>query len=356
MKLTRIHKFIEREFRVNFSSKSSKGWMMSPNECPWCGKGDEHLGIRFNTPTAKYNNHISFHCFKCDEKGGEFKLLRAIGQANIIKDGEYIDHSKKLEKRVVVMDVDHSKKINLKSPKRIAPIGFKRIDYCDYLDSRGFEPWQYELYNVGKTSLDYRLKDYVIFLIKEKGIIKGNVSRSIKSKEWIKSFNENVKTFNKKRPPGEKKKLKYLRYRNDEAEFDKLLMGIDEVNKGTKVAILVEGIMDKANVDKLLKLNLDSSVKCLCTFGKKISDEQILKLREWGLNISTIILIYDPDAVEDSKTEGYRLKQVFKKVLIGFTSENDPGDVDLEELNYIIDTAEPPLNFKINKIQKKKLR
>ena len=69
----------------------------------------------------------------------------------------------------------------------------------------------------------------------------------------------------------------------------------------------------------------------------------------------TIFLIYDPDAIEDSKNQGYKLSSYFKEVFIGFTDKNDPGDMDFEELSDIIDNAEPPLSFIINKVQKKKL-
>lgn len=355
MKLHRIHKSIEKLFKINYNQRSSKGWMMSSESCPFCGKADEHFGIRFNTPNGVYNNYISFHCVRCSERGGEFKLLREIDQLYILEHGDFIDHKKKLQKRIV-KGVAELKSIKIDSPVMEIPKGFKRIYRDEYLEGRGFEEWQFETYHIGKTSDDFRLDGYLIFLIMENGQCKGNVARSTKSKEEISAYNNKIKEYNLTRPEGSKKKSKWLRYRNDKAEFDKLLMGIDEVSAETKVVILVEGITDKANVDRLLRLNTSPKTKCLCTFGKSISDEQIAKIKSWGPDITNVILIYDPDAMEDAKGEGDRLGQVFKNTLIGFTRDNDPGDMDIEELCYIIDTAEPPLNFRVNKIQKKSLR
>jgi len=353
--LTRIHKHIIDTFSLDLSKKTDKGWLMSPDCCPWCGKDEDHFGIKLNyNRSAKYSNHISFHCFKCNEKGGEYKLLREIDQLHILKHGDYIDHSKGLERKSIISS--EAKKISSKSPNMSPPIGYRPIKSSEYLNSRGFEPWQYELYSVGVTKIDFKLKDYVIFLIKEGGVCKGNVSRSTRSTEWIKEYNRKVKEYNDNRPEGEKKRSKYLRYRNDKAEFDKLLMGIDEVTRDTKMVILVEGVMDKANVDKLLQLNRESKTKCLCTFGKKVSKEQIVKIKKWGVNIKTVILIYDPDAMEDSKEISYNLSKAFRNVLVGYTTDNDPGDMNLDELNRIIDNAESPLNFKLNKLQKRELK
>ncbi len=354
MRLHRIHKSIENLFKVSYEERSAKGWMTSPEACPFCGKTEDHFGIRFNTPSGSYNNYISFRCLRCEERGGEFKLLKAIDHLHILEHGEFIDHSKKLEKRVT-LPVANLNEIDVDSPVMPKPEGFRRIYEDKYLESRGFEDWQFETYCIGKTDKDFRLKGYLIFLIMENGKCKGNVSRSTKSKEWINEYNDKVREYNKNRKKGEKRKPKWLRYRNDDAEFDKLLMGIDEISEETVVVILVEGVTDKANVDRLLELNLSPKTKCVCTFGKSISDEQIAKLRKWGPNIKTTILIYDPDAMESAKGEGERLGQVFSNALIGFTRDNDPGDMDFDELMYIIDSSEPPLNFRVNKVQKKSL-
>lgn len=356
IELNHIHSFVIKEFSLELKKSSAKGWIMSSKSCPFCGKADNHFGIRLNQPkgTYKRSNFISFHCVKCEERGGEYKLLREIGKLEILE-GRRVNLKKPLQKKVVKATEEFSK-LDLISPNFDPPIGFRRIQKSDYLDSRGFEPWQYDYYSVGITVLEPKMKDYVIFLIKEDGEIKGSVARTTRSKEWIQDYDEKVKKFNDNRLEGEKKKNKWLRWRNDEAEFNKLLMGLDEITDEVVFVILVEGVMDKANVDKLLRLNKVKKVKCLCTFGKKISDEQIAKLRQRGKNIETILLIYDPDALEDSKGEGWRLQQHYKNVLIGYTRENDPGDMDLLELNYIIDSAEPPLRFKMNKVQKRQLK
>mgnify|MGYP000900956750 CR=1 FL=1 len=49
--------------------------------------------------------------------------------------------------------------------------------------------------------------------------------------------------------------------------------------KSKKELIIVEGITSKLRVDCELKLYKQDNLKCVCTFGKKITDTQIIKIK-----------------------------------------------------------------------------
>jgi hypothetical protein len=95
-------------------------------------------------------------------------------------------------------------------------------------------------------------------------------------------------------------------------------------------------------------------IKCVATFGKKISVFQIKRILDKG--IENIILLYDPDAVNASKNYSMELDKYFN-VRVGHIKnvEEDPGDLSLEELELVLNNLENPLEFKMNKLQKKSL-
>jgi len=117
--------------------------------------------------------------------------------------------------------------------------------------------------------------------------------------------------------------------------------------------ILVEGVTDKANVDKLLRLDKSDKLKCLCTFGKKISESQIRKLKTKG--ISKVILMYDPDAIDESKKYSIELELWDIRVKVGYLPDKDPGDLNREELTTVLSQTQTPNQFASSKMQKRKL-
>jgi DNA primase len=330
---------VAEAFNLNLRNKSPKGWIYG-GTCPFCNRSDK-FGIKLNYERGKYRNHVSFNCFhgSCQEKGSEFKLLKEVGLLHLISDGEFIGEKDKLEQLTFISEeVD----IDDEVPTKHKPFGYRRVDSDPYLNGRGFKPWQYQTYNVGRTKMYDPLKDYVIFLIEEDGENKGYVARLTWSKEKIKQQEDLGRLV--------------LRYKNEGGvDFGKLLFGIDEiVSEVTKRVILVEGVTDKANVDKLLRLNLNEKTKCCCSFGKKISEEQIFKL--WKKGVEQIVVLYDPDAVDASKQYSYQLKLWFNNVKVGYIHSNDPGDVDRKELLEVLKNAETPGTFDVMRVQKFNLK
>lgn len=345
-KLTRIHKKVCEIFNVDPQNTTPKGWMLSPKECPFCGKPDRHFGIKLNYKrSGKYKNHLVYNCFKCQEHGADFLLFKKLDMLSFIQDGDFIKQDKiQLENRIKAHREEVKSGVDLTTLTKIKPLGYKRVFDDPYLNSRGFEPWQYELYNVGRTRLVNKLKDYIIILVEENGENKGYLARHKWDKEKIKAHEKKTgKTI--------------IRYANEGGvDFEKLLLGIGEVVEGTHTVILVEGAFDKFNVDKQLSLNESDDIKCCCTFGKKMSAAQIEKLRLKG--VENIFLLYDNDAVNESKRYSDDLMSAFNKVKVCFIrSDNnrDAGDFDFEELMDILETAQDPINFQMSKLQKRNL-
>lgn len=342
MTRTRVQQKIYELFDLNEKHISPKGWITSPKECPWCGKDNHHFGIKFSKRTAKHSNEASFHCFKCEVKGGEFLLFKQLDMLTFLRQGDYIKQDKALEKKIDTRlwskDEDE---LELDVITRHKPLGFRRIKTDEYLTSRGFELWQFSEYEIGRTRLSLKLRDYIIFLINEGGENKGYVARIAWDKKKIDSYEK-------------KTGKRVVRYRNEGGvDFAKLLFGIDELDARTLTVILVEGVTDKANVDRLLnRINLRDRIKCCCTFGKKISDEQAEKLYRKG--IKNIVFLYDPDAIKASKQYSIKLKSRFN-VLVGFLRDKDPGDLSLEEFENVMEGLEDPINFSVNRVQKRKL-
>lgn len=344
MRTTLQNKIIDL-FQINSRRRSPKGWYEA--DCPFCKK-EEHLGVNLGELSeGKYKDRISFRCVKCGEKGGLIKLLKQIGKEDLLEGYVSVDATKLLEKKIGVVE----EKEDLSVPNKKPPIGWKRMLDNEYLNERGFEPWQYELYPVGMTKLFPRLKGYIVFLVEEEGNNKGYIARSTKTKEEIKRINDKIKEYNKTADK-DYRKMKYLRYQNEGGvDFDKLLFGLDEITEETHTAIIVEGITDKSNVDRKLQLNISPEMKCCVSFGKALSPRQITKLKEKG--ISSVILLYDPDAINDSKEYGAKLESEFNSTKIGFLKDKDPGDLSLDEILNVFENLEAPINFFTRKVQKK---
>lgn len=314
-------------------------------DCPFCKK-EQHLYVQRKTHKVNsrgQNMSYMWECKKCNESGMIFRLLRELGRLDIIQFKPSIN-ANKVEKKIDILK--EGEELNLDTPKKSKPLGFKFTKNHPYLIDRGFSEEQHEFFSVGTTSLLKSLKDYVIFLILEEGICKGYVARSTWSNEEIKAFNEKAKV---NRTP------KHLRYNNSvNTDFALLLFGYDEIIPNvTKTVILVEGVTDKANVDRLLNLYQRDDIKCCATFGKKCSDAQIAKLQKKG--IDNVILLYDPDAIENSKSYSVKIAKYFT-VQVGYLSgDKDPGCLNSDELYLILSRLESPLSFKISKVAKKGL-
>lgn len=298
--------------------------------CPACGKRE--FGV-------KLSEHHLFNCYrkkKCGITGNIFSLLRFINKQSIIYNKEEKDNKTfgeiKLKKK-------EKKQLDFFLPDIELPIGFKKVKHHFYLEQRGFI--YYDKYNPGITKLESKYDNgYIIFPIYQDNGLKATIGRSFLSKEDIE----------KKENDG----IRILRYINSSSDFGKLLLGIEDIKDNTNTIILVEGIFDKFNVDKVLNLENSDDIKCICTFGAKISDEQLYRLIEKS-NIETIILLFDNDVIDKIKSSSFKLEPFFD-VLIGFSKYGDPGEMNLKQFKETFRKLESPTMFSINKINKKILR
>lgn len=319
----------------NLVKTGNKGWLFAPNlECPYC-RHRNHISFILSDSIS------SFNCRHCYAKGTLFKLFKQLNRLDLISPFFKV-YKNKIENKFL----KEEEEISLETLDKKLPYGFIRIYEDDYLTKeRGFTKEHYNTYIIGISEKHHILKqDYIIFIVTEDNIPKGYVVRSRKSKKEIEKINEQRKELGLP---------KYLRWKNSDADFSKLIFGIDEIKVGiTHTMILVEGITSKANVDKLLNLFNNEEVKCGATFGKILQPIQILKLKQKG--IVNIIILYDPDAVDYSKEYSLKAERYFN-VKVGFLKEKDPGDLNEEELAEVLHNLQNPLQFGISKLNKKTL-
>lgn len=284
-------------------------------DCPFCG------GSEFGISTKE--NHL-FGCFrkkKCGVTGNIFTLLKKIGRQDLFQQ-EVVRLQDKLEFELTGEKYSENIDYDLNLPTIRPPLGFRRIFENSYLQERGFD--SFHKYEVGITTIERSYKDRVIFLIRENGEVKGFLGRGVRN---------DVKP----------------KYKNSSSDFAKLLLGIEEVDEETSILILVEGLLDKENVDKQLKLDEQSEIKCCCTFGAKISIFQILKMKMCG--IKNIILFYENDVIGKIQNYAFGLEQEFEKVSIVLPPQDkDPGSMNLEELQQSLRSPFTPIDFFRKKI------
>ena len=331
-------KFVNKDKMIsefNLRYFGAKRWMHSESlPCPFCGKKDK-FGVMFTE-----SNRGVYHCFKCDKKGSIRSLLEKIGRQDLIVSNDDSNYE-------VRSEVDATLKFSDKKDEDISceeikvPLAFKPLEKDDYLDNRGWVSWQYHMYHAG-TSLDPRLKNKIVFLLYEDGKVIGYLARSRYSKEWHK---ENLRKFK------EGKASLCLRYDNSRAtKFERVVGGIDEVEEGkTETVILVEGIMDKANTDKVLHLNESPSVKCCFTFGCKLSRAQMEKLYRKG--IKTVILMYDPGTIQQVKSASIMLSKKFNIFISELKGDKDPGEMNIDDFENAFSHMFTPLQYYANRLQ-----
>jgi len=323
---------IQKEHIDNFfklKKTGNKGWYST--KCPYCGKED-HLGINFGGRAG------SFNCFKCGEHGNLYKLLKYIGKQDLIDELGGIDVEIKLEKKLKRIEDEEFKFEIMHKAKK--PLGFKRIYEHKYItDIRGIDKKVFEVHKIGTTSIYTKLKNYLIFLLELDN----------EPVAWIARTTLLNKQIEKKE---QKTGKKYRRYLNSPgADFSKYLFGINELDNVDTV-IITEGIFDKLKVDTHLQLFYDNELKSVACFGKKISKSQIYLLQQ--KNVKSVILLYDRDAIKESKNYSVELQKYFN-VKVALSTAKDPGDMTLEQLLQTLDKLYEPEEFFYETINKKKL-
>lgn len=290
--------------------------------CPYCGHDEFGISLA--------DNH-AWNCFrksKCGESGNIYTLLKKLGKAREFLSEYEIDVFEKLEssfnKDVEVLD--------LELPEIQPPILWKRVFDDPYLRERGFVDYQFDKFEVGRSKLN---KDYVTFLVRKSNKIVGYVGRSERSKKWIDDFNERQENIGSK--------LVYLRYKNSTTDFTRTLFGYDEIISGvTTDVILVEGIFSKTKTDLNLSLDAFDEMKCVATFGVKLSPHQIELLKIKG--VKTLWFWFEADVLEKIKdivTEA----ALYFHVRVSYLNGKDPNDIGSEEAMELLTKSRDWFNF-----------
>lgn len=298
--------------------------------CPQCGENTFTLSLEENHKCGCNRKR------KCGYVSNIFGLAKLLGKLHLLNIEGEVGKVEKLENKILTKI---ESELDLSLPTATMPVGWQRIYENEYLESRGFDA--FNKFKVGVTNIDPRFKkNYVVFAIEQGGELKGYIGRHIWDKDKINAENE----LRKKRDEPE-----ILRYRNSDTDFSKLLMGYDEIVEGvTKTIIVVEGLFDKTNTDKLLNLDSQQEIKCNATFKCDISPEQILLWKKKG--IETLILFYDPDVIKQIKRVA-SLVDIHFKVLIAFNEQgDDPGAITKEQLEIVLKNIKSVEDFFINKI------
>lgn len=285
-------------------------------DCIFCGK-ESHMYVNKETQL--------FDCKKCGEHGNIYKILKQLDKTYLLEGStvevrETIQSIRKLISESLEEELETLKDLPIVN----LPAGWKiPLTSTKYLLSRGITSEDCKRYKIGTTNLYHKYKDYVLIPIYDNKKIRGFVGR-----------------YGSKIVPKGK-----LRYNNSAGtKFSELLFGYDEITNKTLTVILVEGIFDKIKVDKVLRLNDGDEIKCVCTFGKKISKEQIKKIILKG--VTNVVLLYDFDAIKDIKKYGLELEYNFFTSIIYTSDKKDIDEyTDDEEALKVFMNLKKPRDF-----------
>lgn len=330
MKLT-LEKLLDLlpDFKLDHRGKNLIG------PCPMC---------KYNEFGISLEDGHKFGCYrkaKCGFNGNIFVLLKYLGKLEEVVQEKFKNLPEKIITAQKFEDFE-----DLEIENVDPPMGWRRVYDLPYLNDRGFTEQDYHDYPVGITKLDPRLKNhYTIFLTEQEGGLKGWVARRMQPKEEIEAMNL-VRKVNKQ--------PLIKRYLNSFSDFAKMCYGIDGVNESTTTLIIVEGIFDKKNTDKLMQLQHQDAIKCVATYKAAISNEQIALIMKHGPNIRDIILLYDSDVIKSIKHSMSILQQYYS-VLVGYHATKDPGDMNNDDLCQVLETLQSPIEFKSFKLEVNKL-
>jgi len=323
----------------NLKPFGQKGWYRSNSFiCPNCGQSDE-FAVLF------VPNGGIVHCLHgktCNNyKTSLHNYLKVIGKADLV------NYEKSIELSAFPSFYEEIEVIegNMPLVKKNLPIAFKRINFDSYLKDRNFLPEHYEIFEVGETRLHPSLKGYNIFqFFNRQNECVAWMARSKQDKKW---HDENLKKYK-----AGKCDLK-LRYQNSpNTDFSRVLGGESEITGIVDTLILVEGIMDKVNVDKQLGLlDKSSEIKCCFTFGNVVSDDQIDIIKQYK-NIKNIYLLYDEGTINQSKHYGLMLSNICRNVNVCEIKQKnlDPGEMTTDQLIKTLERSVNSVSFNFEKI------
>lgn len=335
--------FIISELSGELNAKrDGSGKNLIAEKCPFCGK-EKKYGIYIGKETERKKPFVS-HCFSCGYSTYTLEqLLNAVGRPDLIA----------LPTTNLEVQLDADLLFPLDEEEIDDSLGvvdlpeFSRRNFTNrYLKTRGFTFDDYEYFPVYTTwGLNRKYDDYVIFPVIDGGDIVGYVARHTSPKEEIERHNREVRY---------KGGYRIMRFKNSvENEFTKLLYNYDAILEGkTDTAVIVEGIFDVIALTRKLDLyDKNHLIAIVATFGKKISLQQIYKLQIKG--IRTIILGYDPDAVEATQKAANELNKYFSVFIADIPdTKKDWEDLNFEEIYAILSyRLRTPVEYKLLKVQ-----
>jgi len=312
-----ISKDVIKQLLINPKDLVDKNHFVS--KCPFCNK-DNHF--YFNYLKLKWD------CKKCGEEGSIIRLLNKLQRLDLLRKTIDFENLSVHIRNSMVNSFSFEESIErnfdlLSKVEKISfPEGTRLIKPLanKYLNSRGFGELEYEKY-LPKRCLFAPYDKFVLIPVIEEGVETAFVGRNYKEVDYIDNY-------------GNERKVQ--RYKNSESVFSNLLFGIDDVDEDSTI-VLVEGIFGKVRLDRFMR-NIDPSIniKFLSTFGKKISEAQMLKLYLKG--VKNVMILFDPDAVSS-------MKKMFRKdffrhfdVTVAYNVNNSPDEYENE--NELIHTLE----------------
>lgn len=286
-------------------------------DCILCGK-ESHMYI--NVQTGLWD------CKKCGESGNIYKLLRFVDKLYLLQ-GPTVEARETIASVRSILEEEREQDDTESAealPVIPMPVGWRILSAGSaYLSGRGVTAQEAVRYEIGVTHMFKKYHNYILVPIRDGGEIRGFIGR-----------------YAARRVPEGK-----LRYNNSVGtEFGSLLFGYDEIIAGvTTTVILVEGIFDKISVDRFLGLWSAPEVKCVATFGKKISRVQINKLVSKA--VRRVILLYDFDAVKDIKRYGLELEKFFITDITFTAKSKDIDECTPEEAAEVFSHFYKPRSF-----------
>ena len=285
--------------------------------CNFCGK-ESHMYV---DKTSQL-----FDCKRCGESGNIYKLLRYVDKLYLLQ-GATVTVRETIEsvRSLLAEEREQEQEDTIPElPVIHMPVGWRVLTAGNaYLQVRGVSAEEAVRYEIGATRMFKKYRNYILIPIRDGGAVRGFIGRYAARRV----------------PEGQ------LRYNNSVGtEFGSLLFGYDEIVAGaTTTVILVEGVFDKISVDRFLGLWTAPEVKCVATFGKKISAVQINKLVT--KQVRRVILLYDFDAVKDIKRYGLELEKFFVTDITFTSKSKDIDECTLAEAAEVFSHFYKPRSF-----------
>lgn len=272
--------------------------------CPFC-----HHGGR----ASFFLNSVSgvFFCHVCGATGGPIKMVAALldirysdAIARIMRGQRYGVEEDDDEDEVEL--VDTAPLIEL--PDEYLPLtGDTSVSagrYRDYLAGRGIGPDLIEQYEIGFCALGH-LAGFVIVPVYHLGRLVTYIARKAAKKARLKVWT----------PPG-----------NEEGDY---LFNLDHI-WGAKSVVVMEGVFDALVLPD----------RAVATFGKKISNRQLLNLKAAG--VEELVLCWDADAQPEVFKTFLRAQDIFRVTTVDLPDDSDPSDLGSERTLELVNAASAP--------------